>query len=115
MKFNKVKFKVMYLGWGNLQYQHSLEKEWIESSPVEKDLGIPLDEKLDLSQQCALVAQKGNRVLGCIKRSVARRSREVIYPTLVRPHLEYCIQLWSPQHERHGPVLGQTFQQGLLR
>ena len=56
-----------------------------------------------MNQQCALTAQKVNSILGCIKRSVDSRSREVILPlhsALVRPCLEYCIQMWSPQDRR---------------
>lgn len=80
-------------------------KKLSEISPMEKDLGVLVYEKLNTGQPCGLATQKAKSILGCIKKGVIGRVREVIVPLYsVLVHLEYCIQTWYLQHKKYKEV-----------
>ena len=92
MNFNREKCKVLQLGRKNELHRSRMEDTWLDNSTCERDLGVLVDYKLNMSQQCDAAAKKANAILGCINKSIVSRSRKVIVPlysALVRPHLEY--------------------------
>ncbi len=73
----------------------------LEGVQCVKDLGVSVAFSLKFSQQCKDTAGKANRMLGFINRNISFRTEDVILPlytSLVRPHLEYAAQFWSPHH-----------------
>ena len=99
MSFNIDKCKVMHLGKKNQQEKLSLGGKVLEVVDEEKDLGVTVSSNFKVSNQCAKVAKKGYQVLGLINRSFANKSGEImlpLYKSLVRPHLDYCVQAWRP-------------------
>ena len=93
-------------GWCHCETtsKHTLGIAQLESSSVETVLGVLVDTKLNMSQQCALTAKKTNVIFRWIRQSIAIRSREVIislFLTLARLYLNSSV-LGSSVQQRCG-------------
>ncbi|CAM4548729.1 unnamed protein product [Lepidochelys olivacea] len=103
MKFNSEKCKFMHLGINNKNFSYKLGTHQLEVTEEEKDLGVLIDHRMTMSRQRDVAAEKANTVLGCIRQGITSREKEVLVPlykALVRPHLQYCVQFWSPMFKK---------------
>jgi hypothetical protein len=99
MQFNIEKCKIMHIGSKNKQAKYTIEGKELASTDEEKDLGVIFTKGFKVANQCAKAAAKGNQILGLINRTITCKKQKVmlkLYKFLVRPHLEYCIQVWRP-------------------
>ena len=97
--FNFGKCKYLHTGPGNTGMNYEMGGTILSKTVKEKDLGVTMNANMKVSEQCRIAASKGNQVLGMIKRNITYKEKSLIVPLYkakVRPHLEYCIQAWSP-------------------
>ena len=99
MKFNIDKCKVMHIGVNNTEADYEMAGHKLEKVSEERDLGVIISNNFKVSGQCIKAASKGNQILGLINRTITCKNKKVIlnlYKSLVRPHIEYCVQAWRP-------------------
>ena len=99
MLFNVGKCKCLHTGPGNTGMNYEMGGTILSKTGKEKDLGVTMNANMKVSEQCRIAAFKGNQVLGMIRRNITYKEKSLIVPlykAIVRPHLEYCIQAWSP-------------------
>ena len=71
----------------------------LQTIQEEKDLAVLVRSDLKPSTQCVQVTAKARKIIGMTRRNFRRLDKTVfliIYKTYIRPHLEYCVQAWSP-------------------
>ncbi len=87
------------MGTTNLKYDYEMRGEKLERVHCVKDLGVKITSNLKFCQQCKEAVGKANRMLGFTKRNLSFKNKDIILPlykSLVRQHLEYAVQFWSP-------------------
>ena len=102
LKFNADKCKVMHVGHNsNTRYfmGEGAGRKELELVTEEKDLGVLTTSTLGASSQCIKSAATAKRIIAMVRRNFRKLDIEdfnIIYRLYIRPHLEHCIQAWSP-------------------
>ena len=112
LKFNTKdnKCKIIHTGKNNPCNQYYMGDVLLPAVDSEKDLGVLVSKNLNWNDHITSCINKANACIAWVTRSVISRESEVmlqIYKSMIRPHVEYCVQLWSPlpSHGNWGLIL----------
>ena len=104
MRFHPNKCKVLRIGKNQCTFKYSMKSEngrcELKEVISEKDLGITVDNALNFEEHCKALVSKANRMLMMIRRNFEYLDRDMflqLYKSLVRSHLEYGMEIWSPK------------------
>jgi len=98
MKFNAEKCEVMSTAHSS-SYEYKFDGVKLQQVLQERDLGVDVTSSLKPSAQCSKAVASVMRVLGIIRRNFVISDKEdfrLLFSGFMRPHLEYCVQVWSP-------------------
>ena len=112
LKFNTKdnKCKVLHVGAKNPHNKYFLDGTELPEIESEKDLGVLVSQNWNWNPHISSIVKKANSSSAWVLRTIITRSPEVmltIYKTMIRPNLEYCVQLWSPlpSHGNWGSII----------
>ena len=99
LPFNCTKCKVMHLGAINKEHDYHMLGHKLETTTIERDLGLMIENTLQFHCQTSSVVAKAFRTLGLIKRAFLNLDEvtlPMLFKTMVRPILEYSNCIWGP-------------------
>ena len=111
------KCRVMHFGRGNVHQVYSMGGTNLQSVKEEKDLGVWISDDLKVAKHCSYACNRANMMLGIINRTIENKTVNImlrLYKTLVRPHVEYCVSVWSPGYKKE-KVLVERIQKRFTR
>ena len=105
LRFNADKCKILHIDKNdNPNREYVLDGTVLKSIESECDLGLHTTSQFNWNVNIKNAIAKANRMISWVARNMISRDRDVmllVYKSLIRPHIEYCVQIWSPM-PRHG-------------
>ena len=111
LKFNEGKCKVMHIGRSNPHYDYQLNNNLLQTTMEEKDLGVYVTPDWKSAAHVGKVAAKANSMVGRINRTFSYMDADMfkaLYPSMIRSHMEYAAQAWSPHLRKDINLLEQV-------
>ena len=109
MSLNCKKCKVMHFGKRNPKHTYFLSDPAtgkvvnVEKTSDERDLGVIISSNGKFNTHTEKMASKANRILGMMLNTFENfdsKIAKIIYPTFVRPHLEFAAPVWNPRFNK---------------